>query len=372
MTLREKPSPKRDAPKIVRKVANYRTGTKILQALGGLALAACVSCPVAAIGPAQLGVLVNLADPQSVAVAQMYLARRGIPSANRVELNFGSGAAVLSPDAFAALKRRIDDLTPAGVQAYAITWTRPYRVGCMSITTAVAAGLDPAFCHPPDRRCAPTRRLTYFDSPSSAPRTTHGIRPAMMLAGQNLAEVERLVQRGLQSDGRMPGGVAYLVSTSDGARNVRASQYRQVFARVAGRVRVRRIEQDWIRDKADVLFYFTGAKQVPYLETLRFVPGAVADHLTSAGGQLDGTRQMPVLAWLEAGATGSYGTVTEPCNYPDKFPRPAVLMDHYLNGETLIEAYWKSVASPGQGLFVGEPLARPFAPPSRSNGVDGM
>ncbi|MCP2937667.1 hypothetical protein NK983_33720, partial [Salmonella enterica subsp. enterica serovar Typhimurium] len=29
-------------------------------------------------------------------------------------------------------------------------------------------------------------------------------------------------------------------------------------------------------------------------------------------------------------------------------------------GETLIEAYWKSVAWPGEGVFVGEPLARPF------------
>jgi hypothetical protein len=26
----------------------------------------------------------------------------------------------------------------------------------------------------------------------------------------------------------------------------------------------------------------------------------------------------------------------------------------------LIEAYWKSVAWPGQGIFIGEPLARPF------------
>jgi hypothetical protein len=26
----------------------------------------------------------------------------------------------------------------------------------------------------------------------------------------------------------------------------------------------------------------------------------------------------------------------------------------------LIEAYWKSVRMPGQGIFIGEPLARPF------------
>ncbi|MDY6830138.1 MAG: TIGR03790 family protein, partial [Pseudomonadota bacterium] len=48
------------------------------------------------------------------------------------------------------------------------------------------------------------------------------------------------------------------------------------------------------------------------------------------------------------------------------------LIDHYLNGETLIEAYWKSVASPGQGLFVGEPLARPFGLAPRSNEGDRM
>jgi hypothetical protein len=45
----------------------------------------------------------------------------------------------------------------------------------------------------------------------------------------------------------------------------------------------------------------------------------------------------------------------------EKFPNIGILMHHYLRGETIIEAYWKSVAMPGQGLFIGEPLARPFA-----------
>ena len=36
-------------------------------------------------------------------------------------------------------------------------------------------------------------------------------------------------------------------------------------------------------------------------------------------------------------------------------------MRRYLQGETLLEAYWKSVAWPGQGIFIGEPLAAPFA-----------
>jgi hypothetical protein len=46
----------------------------------------------------------------------------------------------------------------------------------------------------------------------------------------------------------------------------------------------------------------------------------------------------------------------------DKFPRPNLVIDAYLNGETLIESYWKSVAWPGQGVFIGEPLATPFPP----------
>jgi len=91
-----------------------------------------------------------------------------------------------------------------------------------------------------------------------------------------------------------------------------------------------------------------------------FRDGAIADHLTSAGGVLSGSGQTSILEWLSAGATGSYGATIEPCNFRMKFPDIGVVMGHYLSGETLIEAYWKSVLMPGQGVFVGDPLARPF------------
>ena len=35
-------------------------------------------------------------------------------------------------------------------------------------------------------------------------------------------------------------------------------------------------------------------------------------------------------------------------------------MDAYGSGRTLIEAYWQSVQQPGEGIFIGEPLAAPF------------
>jgi len=75
---------------------------------------------------------------------------------------------------------------------------------------------------------------------------------------------------------------------------------------------------------------------------------------------LTDSSQMSALRWLEAGATRSYGAVVEPCNLPQKFPDPVVVSEAYLQGETLIEAYWKSVAMPGQGIFIGGPLAAPF------------
>ena len=111
------------------------------------------------------------------------------------------------------------------------------------------------------------------------------------------------------------------------------------------------------------MFYFTGLARVAGIETNRFLPGAIADHLTSSGGRLTDSRQMSSLRWLEAGATGSYGTVVEPCAFTQKFPRPDIVIDRYLDGETLLEAYWKSVAWPGQGLFVGRPpVSQPRQP----------
>ena len=65
------------------------------------------------------------------------------------------------------------------------------------------------------------------------------------------------------------------------------------------------------------------------------MPGAVGDHLTSFGGALEGRGgQMTALAWIASGATASYGTVSEPCAHPQKFPHPQVLLLQYVQGST--------------------------------------
>ena len=111
-----------------------------------------------------------------------------------------------------------------------------------------------------------------------------------------------------------------------------------------------------------MLLAITGSARLDLAPMIDWVPGALADHLTSHGGALDGRHdQSAALEWIASGATASYGSVSEPCNHRQKFPHPQLLLLHYLRGSTAIEAYWKSVAWPQQGLFIGEPLAAPFA-----------
>ncbi|MBK5966097.1 TIGR03790 family protein [Thiocystis minor] len=320
-------------------------------------LAPLVLLPRQALGPEELGVIVNDRDPRSRRIAREYRAKRRIPPENLIHVSFPPHRRMMTPERFQAIHARVKAATPERVQAYALTWTEPYRVGCMSITTAFAAGYDESFCAD---GCRTTKSSPYFASASQRPFTDFGWRPTMALAGSRLDAVRALIDRGVASDDTRPTGTVYLVKTSDAARSVRAQTFSRVEALFGTAIRIERVEDDSIAHKPDVLVYLTGAVRVPEIATNQFLPGAIADHLTSTGGQLTDSRQMSSLDWLDAGATGSYGSVVEPCNFPAKFPDPVILIGAYLSGATLIEAYWKSLLMPGQGILIGEPLARPF------------
>jgi uncharacterized protein (TIGR03790 family) len=305
-----------------------------------------------------VAVVVNDFDREGRDIARYYQKRRGIPDENMIHVAFVAGKTSMSRKVFARLMRQVKERTPPHVQAYVLTWTRPWRVADMSITTAFAAGYDEGF---EARGCTATKFLHYFNSDSSTPYDDFALRPTMMLAGESTASVFSLIERGVKSDAGMPIGTAYLVKTDDKARNVRHRLFSRLLARPFFPIDLKYVEANHISNKRDVLFYFTGIKRVRNLGTLKFLPGAAADHLTSYGGVLSGRGdQMSALEWLEAGATGSYGTVVEPCNILGKFPDPSIMIPRYTKGETLLEAYWKSTAMPGQGVFVGEALARPF------------
>jgi uncharacterized protein (TIGR03790 family) len=308
------------------------------------------------LSPDRLGVIYNRNDRSSTGVARYYAEQRRIPTTNLIGLSVPDSA-TMSRDELKQLRTEMLLKLPSNVQSLLLVWSRPYAVECMSVTTAFAAGYQPGFCEP---GCQRTTLSPLFDTVGWLPADTTGWLPAMLLPSADEALARAVIDRAIKADGSAPSGTVYLVRTQDAARNGRAAGFADAEALLSRRVRIVEVATPVKAPLANILAYFTGAERVEELSRLSFRPGAAADHLTSTGGQLEGSSQMSVLEWLRQGATASYGSVSEPCNHLGKFPDPAVFLDHYRSGDTLLEAYWKSVAMPGQGLFVGEPLARPY------------
>ncbi|MGB5744693.1 MAG: TIGR03790 family protein, partial [Sedimenticolaceae bacterium] len=269
------------------------------------ATAGVLLLPKTALQPHEIALIINQTDPLSRAIGAYYRQRRAIPAANVIRVRFDARPH-LAVDTFKQIYRQVLAQTPAHVQAYALAWARPYRVGCQTITTAFATGYDPHYCGDrlPKRPCSITGASAYFNSGSRRPYDDHGLRPSMLLAAATIEEAKRLIDRGIAADGTFPTGTAYLLSTSDKARTVRDRGFARIEAVLGERIAIEVYAQDHLQGKDDVLFYFTGRIRVDYLDSLRFLPGAVGDHLTSAGGKMARKgvgKQMSALRWLEAG-----------------------------------------------------------------------
>ncbi|MEM7467372.1 MAG: TIGR03790 family protein [Pseudomonadota bacterium] len=306
----------------------------------------------------KVAVIINDADPLSVKIGRYYAQARGISPFNIARITLPHDRVVLSSGDFKQLQRRIRDQIAPDTEAYVLTWRSPYRVDCMSITSAFTFGFARRYCA---SGCRPTAPNPYFNSPVPSAYRKFRMRLTMTIAAENFEQAKNLIDRGVAADNSQPRGDAYLVITGNKARDTRAGVFEATQDAFGYRLNTYIVNATGIQAKDNVMFYFTGTISVPYLDSLTFLPGAIGDHLTSHGGRLTGSNQMNAIEWLKAGATGSYGTVVEPCNFPQKFPNPKILLEHYLNGDTLVEAYWKSVVWPGQGIFIGEPLSAPYA-----------
>jgi len=312
---------------------------------------------------ADLGLVINTADPYSVAVGSYYMKKRRLRPEQvlRVELPL-RGA--LKAEEFEALRLAVQDHFGPDTQALALAWTQPYAVECNSITGALALGFDAGLCR---HTCAASRLSGYANSASSRPYSDHGMRLSMLLAARDVDAAQRLIDRGVAADrtlglrAALPAHV-YFLTTEDAARNVRARLYPPAGLQHRAGVEVHVEPAAMWRDPRRALLVLTGSVRLPATEAIDWLDGGLGDHLTSYGGQLGReTGQATALDWIASGATASHGSVSEPCNHLQKFPHPQWLLLHYLQGSTAIEAYWKSVLWPQQSLFVGEPLAAPFA-----------
>src|SRR6187397_1418764 len=109
-------------------------------------IGASLPLPARALDHTQLAVIINTQDPLSVQIGEYYAAKRSILFQNLIRVAFPPGKADLTPEEFNAIKAQVDKQTLPQVQAYALTWAEPYRIGCMSVTTAFAFGYDTAYC----------------------------------------------------------------------------------------------------------------------------------------------------------------------------------------------------------------------------------
>ncbi len=329
----------------------------------------------------QMGIVINDNDPYSVTVGEYYRAVRNIPVANVVHLNIPVGVVQLSPENFLPIREKIQNTLPAYVQAIAIAWVTPYRVGCNSITSAVTKGFDLIACGGVGANYNNPLSATQIDYTAAftnirLPYTFIGLRPSMLLAANSTLSAKNLIARGKASDRVHPAGNGYLMLTSDNVRSQRARNYLPTAldplpfrdpAEIVGNVldpilNVQIMAANTLANTKNVLFYFQGLSKVANLGSNNYRPGAIADNFTSYGGVLTEkwNTQTTALEYIDAGVTGTYGTVVEPYAFTNKFPDPYVVMKNYVSGKTLVETYWSSVDYVSQGLFVGDPLACPW------------
>jgi uncharacterized protein (TIGR03790 family) len=337
-------------------------------------------------------VVVNQNSPNSIELGNYYCEKRQVPPQNLLRINWTGGNVTWTRSEFDTILRAPLNAMLAARQLtnqidyVLLSMDIPYRVtegglpivsGINSTTSCLHYGFKPDGLCPTCPQCCPGCSLpagsasAYAGSegifrqmpPISASSNSWLV---MMLTSSNLSQAKALVDRGVASDYSFPTEHAYLLRVPDHNldpfRSVRYPQFDD--AVFEARVRT---TGSLVRSNAfpSTVGYQLGSqfgRAVPY-ELPGFAPGAMADNLTSYAGYLyEESGMTDALDYLIAGATASYGTVVEPCNYLEKFPAPRNYF-YQARGFSIAECYYQSVTNPYQGILAGEPLAAPFALP---------
>lgn len=328
-----------------------------------------------------VAVVVNQHSTNSMQLGNYYAEQRDVPPQNIVRIHW-SGSRVewtraefentLLHPLLAALQSR--SLT-GQIDFILLSMDIPYRVkdtgmltsGENSTTSAIFYGfksdgpIGGSCSRPADSANSYAGSEDIFRSakPLTAPTNSF---LAVMLTSSNLAQAKALVDRAVLSDGTFPTQTAYLAKSDDRLRNIRYRLFDNAIfnVRLRGLLSIERTNINTPNPLAPLLGYQNGAQQTAVATNI-FVPGALADQMTSFGGKLfDTSDHTTALAFLNAGAIGSFGTVVEPCADLHKFPSPQNYF-YQSRGFTMAESYYQSVTNPHQGVVVGEPLAAPFA-----------
>ena len=329
-----------------------------------------------------VAVIINQNSTNSMQLGNYYCEQRHIPPQNVVRINWSGSSvewsrtnyeSVLLNPFLATLQSR--GLTNQ-IEYVVLSMDIPYRVvDANSSTFGVNSSTSPLFYGfktdgvPGGNSCTlPSASANSYagkEEPYStlkpATATTNSFL-ASMITSSNLAQAKLLVDRGVSSDSTFPTQPVYLGKSDDIFRNVRFYIFdNTVFdSQVIGDGSVLRTNVNQPTGLGMMRGYMNGV-QLFTVDTNSFIPGAMADSLTSFGGKLfEPNDQTSLLAYLQGGASASYGTVVEPCNYLEKFPSSQNYF-YQARGFSIAECYYLGVTNPYQGLLVTEPLAAPFA-----------
>jgi len=331
-------------------------------------------------------VVVNQNSTNSVQLGNYYCERRAVPPQNLLRINWSGANTTWTRSDFETLLLNPLDAMLAGrgltnqIEYVVLSMDIPFQVtdtnGLNSTTAALFYGFKADDLTPPCFGCPlsctlPAASSNAYAASESIFRQMPPIAPGSnswlvtMITSSNLAQAEGIVDRGVASDGAFPTQTVWLAKSDDVFRNIRYLEFDNTIfdARVAGNYSILRTNLSSPYGLTNLLGYQFGYQQFTILSNA-FVAGAIADSLTSYAGVIfQPTYQTTLLVFLGGGASGSYGTVTEPCAYLEKFPSP---QDYFYQarGFSLAESYYQSLVNPYQGLIVGEPLAAPFAKPA--------
>jgi uncharacterized protein (TIGR03790 family) len=330
-------------------------------------------------GPLNTLVVVNGASRDSRALGAYYAEKRGIPPSHICTLKTDARSPSITLDAF---DREIRMPILAHIANHGLDGQIHFLVLCMGIPSRVENfnGLTAALFYgykawtPDMPQCHIISNSVnqYFGAETAYTATAGWNRTnapiPFLLTADNLATAKQVVDRGAAADATFPEGVFALHGSVDAARNIRHRFYPGVVRQFALFGRADLVDAQPTGGEVPtrpVLAYMTGRPNLPasFVEMV-FAPGAIAEHLTSCAGQVPDPchAQSSVWDWMRLGATASYGTVSEPCAFEVKFPDP-MLFFWYWRGFTAGEALAMAVRNPYQGIWVGDPLAAPFAAP---------
>lgn len=327
------------------------------------------------IDPNEMGVVINVDDPASQAIANEYVQRWGIPASNIVSVNLGNVDSTTTAIANTARQKTLSSL-PSKVQWLALCFNKPSRVnGDNSITWMMTMGYSTISRN----TTLPTSSI--YGYTGRKPFTDKGVRPSMLVVST------ALIQKARASHSKRPVGTCYMLAANDQGGQPRGRSRLTQMQALNGSTTYPGISFNYtsnlsgpqgenaannILNKLDMLFYFNGMYKIYGMETNTVKAGAAGDYVTSTSGTLpDGAGQTPITYMVQNGFVGTMGTVIEPWqNSGPAGMSPGGLVEQFTNiqrfiplyyeGRSLIDAYWKSIKWPTRSLFMGDPMVAPW------------